>query len=304
MVKNIYLKVRPQKLELSVLAQVFDILNRKKRINQANSGLSNSADKAWYLNKHYKFVPVKIAEGELGEFIRKFELNLNDIKNVKGGNTVDLEALSEASYQELDNTKSFVFPASKIKAEPNQTLEQSILSTIDEMEGDPNNSRVVDNDEHEDTIDVSEAAAINSTRSRGFSFLAKQNESDLNLSRSLLDTGELDSAFYGPPTIKPRQDITEQKSSSQTGGSTSKTGKVPVMTSNLQLKLDASQSIPAWKRGSNAEENARLTERYINLLNIKLCNPNACLCHPRETRVTNYYTRDANYYMCVTNPYY
>ena len=128
MVKNIYLKVRPQKLELSVLAQVFDILNRKKRINQANSGLSNSADKAWYLNKHYKFVPVKIAEGELGEFIRKFELNLNDIKNVKGGNTVDLEALSEASYQELDNTKSFVFPASKIKAEPNQTRKKYLVN--------------------------------------------------------------------------------------------------------------------------------------------------------------------------------
>ena len=69
------------------------------------------------------------------------------------------------------------------------------------MERDHNNSRVVDNDEHDDTIDVSEAAVIKSTRSRGFSFLAKQNESDMNLSRSLLDTGELDSAFYEPPTI-------------------------------------------------------------------------------------------------------
>ena len=84
-----YFKLRPQKLELSVLAHVFNNLNRLKRINQANNGLTNSSDKAWYLRKHYKFVPVKIGEGELGEFISKFDLDLKDIKNVKGGNKVD-----------------------------------------------------------------------------------------------------------------------------------------------------------------------------------------------------------------------
>ena len=264
MVKNIYLKVRPQKLDLSVLAQVFNNLNRLKRIKPGNRGLTNHTDQAWYLQKHWKYVPVKIAEGELGEFISKYELNLSDIKSVKGGNTIDLEALSEASYQELDNTKSFVFPASRIKTELNQTLEQSILSTIGEMEGETDDSRIVDKEEFNDTIDVTEATPIQTTRSRGFSFLGGPNQSDLNLSRSLLDTGELDSAFYGPTTFKPRQDITEPKSSSETGGSTSEVGKVPVMTSGLQLKLDASQSIPSWKRGSNAEENARLTERYIS----------------------------------------
>ena len=36
---------------------------------------------------------------------------------MKGGNTIDLEALSEAFYQELDNIKSCVFPASRIKTE-------------------------------------------------------------------------------------------------------------------------------------------------------------------------------------------
>ena len=49
-------------------------------------------------------MPVKSAEGELGDFISKFDLNLNDIKSVRGGNAIDLEALSVASYQELDNT--------------------------------------------------------------------------------------------------------------------------------------------------------------------------------------------------------
>ena len=90
------------------------------------------------------------------------------------------------------------------------------------MEGDCNDSRIVDRQKYNDTIDVTDATPLNTTRSRGFSFLDRPNQSDLNLSRSLLDTGELDSAFYG---------------------------KVPVMSSGLptllKLKLDASQSIPA-----------------------------------------------------------
>ena len=70
------------------------------------------------------------------------------------------------------------FPASKIKPEPNQTLEQSILSRINEMD----NSRIIGNYQHNDTIDVAEAAPINAKRSRGFPFLDKPNESDMNLS--------------------------------------------------------------------------------------------------------------------------
>ena len=125
------------------------------------------------------------------------------------------------------------------------------------MKGDCNDSRIVDRQKYNDTIDVTDATPLNTTRSRGFSFLDRPNQSDLNLSRSLLDTGELDSAFYGPTTSKPRKDIKEPKSNSETRGSMSEGGKVPVMTSGLQLKLDASQSIPSWKRSSNAEKKAR-----------------------------------------------
>lgn len=269
MVKSIYLKVRPQKLDLSVLAQIFNQLNRLKRISGPNAGITNSSDKAWYLKRHHQFVPVKLAEGELGDFVKKYELNLNDLKTVKGGNQLDLQALAEASYQELDNTKSFVFPASRVKAEPNQTLEESILNTIHEMEEDPNNSIAVDQAEHEEDelFDISEAVQVNAgARARGFSFLDKQNESVSNISRSLLDTGELDSAFYDPPVIKPRTDIPDSKSNSVERSSSETRTEVPVMPvkTNLQLKLDASQAIPTWKKGSSLEESARLTERYIN----------------------------------------
>ena len=258
MVKSIYLKVRPQKLDLSVLAQIFNQLNRLKRISGPNAGITNSSDKAWYLKRHHQFVPVKLAEGELGDFVKKYELNLNDLKTVKGGNQLDLQALAEASYQELDNTKSFVFPASRVKAEPNQTLEESILNTIHEMEEDPNNSIAVDQAEHEEDelFDISEAVQVNAgARARGFSFLDKQNESVSNISRSLLDTGELDSAFYDPPVIKPRTDIPDSKSNSVERSSSETRTEVPVMPvkTNLQLKLDASQAIPTWKKGSSLE---------------------------------------------------
>ena len=179
------------------------------------------------------------------------------------------QALAEASYQELDNTKSFVFPDSRVKAEPNQTLEESILNTIHEMEEDPNNSIAVDKAEHEEDelFDISEAVQVNAgARSRGFSFLDRQNESVSNISRSLLDTGELDSAFYDPPVINPRTDIPDSKSNSVKKNSSETRAEVPVMPvkTNLQLKLDASQAIPTWKKGSSLEESARLTERYIN----------------------------------------
>ena len=143
------------------------------------------------------------------------------------------------------------------------------------MEEDPNNSIAVDKAEHEEEelFDISEAVQVNAgARSRGFSFLDRQNESVSNISRSLLDTGELDSAFYDPPVLRPRTDIPDSKSGSSEKNSSEQRTDVPVMMTgktgtskaSLQLKLDASQAIPTWKKGSSLEESARLTERYIN----------------------------------------
>ena len=68
-----------------------------------------------------------------------------------------------------------------------------------------------------------------------------------------VDTGELDSTFYDNPIIKARSNIA---SNSKTDTDQSNKPEIPVMMqSQLQLKLDATQAIPTWKRGTSSEEN-------------------------------------------------
>ena len=254
MVRGIYLQVRPQKLSNSVLEQVYNSLQKHKRLPSNHKFYVNQSEKVWYLNTYKEFVPIRLEEGDLSNFIEKFSLNLNDIKNVKGGTQVDLQALSDASFSELDNTnQSFIFPASRIKQDPNKTLEQSILATIDEMDSDPR--PIAEDNPANESINVIEAAEITPLESKE-EYQRPAQISNFSLSSSLLDTGIQDSFFQRyPDRPKAPTTTTYQPSANR------ESKEVPVM--NATLKLDATQAIPTWQKGNTTEENARLTERYI-----------------------------------------
>ena len=102
----ICLQVNPNKLSDRKIVQIFDRLVRKGKVPSKQAGLTNTADKTWFIKSNYNFVEVILARGELGAFIKLFKLDLNDFKNVRGGNTADIKAIENLKQSKLLNKQS------------------------------------------------------------------------------------------------------------------------------------------------------------------------------------------------------
>ena len=252
----IFLQVNPLKLSDKKVAQVYDRLTRKGRIIARHSSYTNTVDKVWFIQRHYKFVDIYIEKGQLGNFIDTFNLNLNDFKNVRGGNETDVRVLSEKTQAEINESDlSFKLPAKKIKSEPGVSLERSILNTVEELENEEaamtedeklEQSLLVDDDD-QDLIDVSTVADMSHIEKDAAPL---NSQVSFDVSRSMLESGVDESAVFS----KKRDFEPVKENNVQI---------LPVGENKTDIKLDATASIPVWRKSLDPDENNRLTEMYI-----------------------------------------
>ena len=244
------LQVNPKKLSDKKLVQIYDRLVKKGKVRAVNANYQNPPEKVWYVKRN-NFVEVIVARGELGEFINRFNLDIDDFRKVRGGNTADIRAI-----EQLENK---ILPAAQIKAEPNQTLEQSILETVDELSVLEKSSDNMDDLLNQGTFDTTAAVSFEDIEKEipGPSSSVLKPAS-LQISSSMLNSGVDDSVVYSK-SLKTNEPRT-----------------IPVFTgseSKPDIKLDATASIPIWKKGSTPEENIRFVDNYIrDLKRIKTLN--------------------------------
>ena len=254
----LYLQVNPKKLSEKKVGQVYDRLNKRGKIVARHSTYVNTVDKVWYITRNYKFVDIYIEKGKLKEFIDTFKLDLSDFKNVRGGNASDIRTLSEQTRAQLDESDlSFKLPARKIKSEVGDSLEKSILDTVEELVKDEANmteeqkleESLLAEDGNEDLIDVSTMADMSEIVGDSAPF---NSQVSFDVSRSMLNSGFDDSTVH---TQKKDTVMPESKN-------------IEVLTadenkSKTDIKLDATASIPVWRKSSDPDENNRLVEMYI-----------------------------------------
>ena len=245
----ICLQVNPNKLSDRKIVQIFDRLVRKGKVPNKQAGLTNTADKTWFVKQNYNFVEVILRRGELGSFIKLFKLDLNDFKNVRGGNTADIRA--------IESLKKSKLPATRIKTEPNRSLEDSILETVDELSEMEATTSNIDDLLNQGTFDAETAVEFNETQDKGpgNSIL---KPSSFTLSSSMLSSGVEDNSFIFSKASKNK----EPKASSAPEPSPRTIG-VFAGDTKTDIKLDATASIPIWRKGNTPEENARHVENYI-----------------------------------------
>ena len=198
----IYLQVNPKKLSEKKVGQVYDRLNKRGKIVARHSTYVNTVDKVWFINRNYKFVDIYIEKGKLREFIDTFKLDLSDFKNVRGGNASDIRTLSEQTRAQLDESDlSFKLPARKIKSEVGDSLEKSILDTVEELvkeEADMSEEQRLEEsllaeDGNEDLIDVSTMADMSEIERDSAPF---NSQVSFDVSRSMLNSGFDDSTIH------------------------------------------------------------------------------------------------------------
>ena len=248
------LQVNPKKLSDKKLVQIYDRLVKKGKVRAVNANYQNPPEKVWYVKRH-NFVGVIVARGQLGEFISRHNLNIDDFKNVRGGNTADIRAIERLENQTL--------PATQIKSESNQTLEQSILETVDELSAIESSSNNMDDLLNQGTFDTTDAVSFEETENQP----VEPSNSILKppafkVSSSMMNLGTENDSLVYPSSLKSK----EPKAKSRT---------IPVFTGSekADIKLDATASIPIWRKGSTPEENSRNVENYIrDLKRIKALN--------------------------------
>ena len=255
----ICLQVNPNKLSDRKIVQIFDRLVRKGKVPSKQAGLTNTADKTWFIKSNYNFVEVILKRGELGSFIKVFKLDLNDFKNVRGGNTADIRA--------IENLKKSKLPATRIKTEPNRSLEDSILETVDELSKMEATTSNVDDLLNQGTFDAESAIEFDETQDKGPGTSILKPPS-FTLSSSMLSSGVEDNSFVFSKTSKnqePKVNNAPQPSPRTVGVFAGET--------KTDIKLDATASIPVWRKGNTPEENSRNVENYIrDLKRIKALN--------------------------------
>ena len=255
----ICLQVNPNKLSDRKIVQIFDRLVRKGKVPSKQAGLTNTADKTWFIKSNYNFVEVILKRGELGSFIKVFKLDLNDFKNVRGGNTADIRA--------IENLKKSKLPATRIKTEPNRSLEDSILETVDELSKMEATTSNVDDLLNQGTFDAESAVEFDETQDKGPGTSILKPPS-FTLSSSMLSSGVEDNSFVFSKTSKnqePKVNNAPQPSPRTVGVFAGET--------KTDIKLDATASIPVWRKGNTPEENSRNVENYIrDLKRIKALN--------------------------------
>ena len=249
----ICLQVNPNKLSDRKIVQIFDRLVRKGKVPSKQAGLTNTADKTWFIKSNYNFVEVILARGELGAFIKLFKLDLNDFKNVRGGNTADIKA--------IENLKQSKLPARRIKTEPDRTLEESILETVDELSEMEKTTENIDDLLNQGTFDTETAVEFDETQDKGPGSSILKPPS-FTLSSSMLNSGIDENSFVfskSSQNKEPGQTSSGPKPSPRTIGvfGTEKENN------KTDIKLDATASIPVWRKGNTPEENARHVENYI-----------------------------------------
>ena len=249
----ICLQVNPNKLSDRKIVQIFDRLVRKGKVPSKHAGLTNTADKTWFVKSSYNFVEVILKRGELGSFIKLFRLDLNDFKNVRGGNTADIRA--------IESLKKSKLPARRIKADPDRSLEDSILETVDELTEMEATTENVDDLLNQGTFDTETAIEFDETQDKGAgSSILKQPS--FTLSSSMLNSGSDDNSFIfskSKQTKEPEQTSSVPKPSPRTIG----VFGAETENNKSNVKLDATASIPIWRKGNTPEENARYVENYI-----------------------------------------
>ena len=245
----ICLQVNPNKLSDRKIVQIFDRLVRKGKVPSKQAGLTNTADKTWFVKQNYNFVEVILRRGELGSFIKLFKLDLNDFKNVRGGNTADIRA--------IESLKKSKLPATRIKTEPNRSLEDSILETVDELTEMEATTSNIDDLLNQGTFDAETAVEFNETQDKGPGNSVLKPPS-FTLSSSMLSSGVEDNSFIFSKASKNK----EPKASSAPEPSPRTIG-VFANDAKTDIKLDATASIPIWRKGNTPEENARHVENYI-----------------------------------------
>ena len=237
----ICLQVNSLKLSEVKLVQIYDRLVRKGKIRSGFANLQNPSEKVWYVQKYHPFAEVIIARGALGAFIEKFKLDLNDFKKVRGGNTADIRA-----FEQLKSENNL--PAATIKEELNQSLETSILDTVDELTELENSKANMDDLLNQGTFDTTSAVNFDESMDEPPTSASILKPPAFNLSSSMLSRGVDDSIVYSK-SLKNN----EPKN-------------IPVFTGSANkpdIKLDATASIPVWKKGNSPEENARNVDNYI-----------------------------------------
>ena len=255
----ICLQVNPNKLSDRKIVQIFDRLVRKGKVPSKQAGLTNTADKTWFVKSNYNFVEVILRRGELGSFIKLFKLDLNDFKNVRGGNTADIRA--------IESLKKSKLPATRIKTEPNRSLEDSILETVDELSEMEATTSNIDDLLNQGTFDAETAVEFNETQDKGPGSSILKPPS-FTLSSSMLNSGVEDNSFIFSKASKNQ----EPKANSAPQPSPRTIGVFAGET-KTDIKLDATASIPVWRKGSTPEENSRNVENYIrDLKRIKALN--------------------------------
>ena len=88
------LQVNPIKLSDKKLVQIYDRLVKKGKVRAVKANYQNPPEKVWYVKRN-NFVEVIVARGELGEFINRFNLDIDDFRKVRGGNTADIRAIEQ-----------------------------------------------------------------------------------------------------------------------------------------------------------------------------------------------------------------
>ena len=182
----ICLQVNPNKLSDRKIVQIFDRLVRKGKVPSKHAGLTNTSDKTWFVKSNYNFVEVILKRGELGSFIKLFKLDLNDFKNVRGGNTADIRA--------IESLKKSKLPARRIKADPDRSLEDSILETVDELSEMEATNDNIDDLLNQGTFDTETAVEFDETQDKGAGNSILKPPS-FTLSSSMLNSGIDDNSF-------------------------------------------------------------------------------------------------------------
>lgn len=257
----LYLQVNPKKLSDKKVSQVYDRLNKLGKIIARHSTYTNTVDKVWFIHRTYKFVDIYIEKGKLREFINTFKLDLTDFKNVRGGNEADIRTLSEKTQAEINESDlSFKLPARRIKHEPGDSLEKSILETVDEIEKEEASmseeqleESLLRDREDDNLIDVSNLADMSAIEGDATPF---NSQVSFEVSRSMLSSGNDDKDVPGKNNSKGKSGQQRVEILGvDTGKDTTK--------AKTDIKLDATASIPVWRKSLDADENSRFVESYI-----------------------------------------
>ena len=252
----LYLQVNPKKLSDKKVAQVYDRLNRKGKVVKRHASYTNTVDKTWFIRHYFKFVDIWIEKGELGHFIELFQLNLDDFKNVRGGNQADIRVLSEKTQAELNESESsYRLPGKPIKTEPGENLEKSILETVEELAKEE--AAMSDLEKLEESLLMDDKDQIDMTALTDMTNIENETAPlnsqiafDGSISRSMLDAGIEEESVVFPAKR----------------GSEVEKANVKILTSGeskTDIKLDATASIPVWRKSLDPDENDRLVEMYI-----------------------------------------